>query len=546
MRRSFRSPLTAMMREADAACREARATGAPIDEIGAMRLERLASPARRTVLAGAASAAAAAFLPTRSFAIGKPRVAIVGGGLAGLCCAYDLWKKAGIAAKVFEWNNRAGGRVQTLRDYFINNQTTEQHGESISVGHTATLSLAREFGLSLWNTDATPHGKRNAYRFDGRPYTQMDLNADWQSFGWKLFHHAVRLVPNANYRNYSKTAYEWDHMSVPEWIEQYVPGGTASQFGGVCLSAVLDEYGGPPDQESALNLVYLLGFDGSGYQPTQHPQLYGSNEKWQIQGGNDQLITGLVARLPEGTVHFEHRLVALRENSDRSYTCTFARDRALMEFEADQVVLAIPFTTLREVDLDHVHFSSLKRLAINTLPLGNNVKIQIQVDGSPWRRDNYNGDLLCGGAPEGGWDGSFFENAKRQGATEIYVSLPGGREGQNLAAKYGLKFGHYQGPAPLDLVTDTLSDLERTFPGITEAWRQGPRLAWVNDGNIQPQLLGAWSQYNIGQYTGFSGIEKEAEGNIHFAGEQTSLEFQGYMEGAVRSGERAAREILGS
>jgi monoamine oxidase len=68
----------------------------------------------------------------------------------------------------------------------------------------------------------------------------------------------------------------------------------------------------------------------------------------------------------------------------------------------------------------------------------------------------------------------------------------------------------------------------------------------VNDGNIDPHLRGAWSQYNIGQYTGFSGVEKEAEGNIHFAGEQTSLEFQGYMEGAVRSGARAAREILGS
>jgi monoamine oxidase len=56
-------------------------------------------------------------------------------------------------------------------------------------------------------------------------------------------------------------------------------------------------------------------------------------------------------------------------------------------------------------------------------------------------------------------------------------------------------------------------------------------------------LLGAWSQYNVGQYTGFSGIERVREGNIHFAGEQTSTEFQGYIEGAVRSGLRAAAEI---
>ena len=65
----------------------------------------------------------------------------------------------------------------------------------------------------------------------------------------------------------------------------------------------------------------------------------------------------------------------------------------------------------------------------------------------------------------------------------------------------------------------------------------------MNDGNIDRHLLGAWSQYNVGQYTGFSGIEPRPEGNIHFAGEQTSITFQGYIEGAVRSGTRAAREI---
>jgi monoamine oxidase len=537
-----------MMREAYAAYREAHATGAPVDEVGAIRAGRLAKPARRTVLAGAASVAATVLLPTRSLAIGQPRIAIIGGGLAGLRCAYELWKEAGIAARVFEWNDHVGGRVETLRDYFVNNQITEQHGEFISSEHSATLRLAQEFGLDLWNTNAYPPHEQDTYRFEGERYTQADLNADWQSFGWKLFRHAVTLAPHANYQSYSQKAYEWDHMSVPEWIERYVPGGTGSRFGRLCLSDVISEYGGPPDAQSALNLIYILGYDTSrynGYQPIHYPVLAGTNEKWHIRGGNDQLATGLATRLPDGAIRLNHRLVALLENSDGSFSCTFARDHATVEFEADHVVLAIPFTTLREVDLDRVHFSPLKRRAIETLPLGNNVKIQIQVAGSPWRRDGYTGDMLSGGAPQGGWDGSFYQEAKKQGATEIYVALPGGRDGKRLARKYGMKFGDYEGPAPANLVSDTLSELERTFPGITEAWRDGPQLAWVNDGNIDPHLRGAWSQYNVGQYTGFSGIEKVPEGNIHFAGEHTSLEFQGFMEGAVRSGARAAREILG-
>jgi monoamine oxidase len=88
-----------------------------------------------------------------------------------------------------------------------------------------------------------------------------------------------------------------------------------------------------------------------------------------------------------------------------------------------------------------------------------------------------------------------------------------------------------------------LAKLEKSFPGVTAAWAQGPKLAWFNNGNIDKRLLGAWSQYTIGQYTGISGIEAVPEGNIHFAGEQTSPSYQGYIEGAVRSGLRAAGEI---
>lgn len=63
------------------------------------------------------------------------------------------------------------------------------------------------------------------------------------------------------------------------------------------------------------------------------------------------------------------------------------------------------------------------------------------------------------------------------------------------------------------------------------------------DGNIDPFLKGAYSYYRVGQYTEFSGVERLPAGNLHFGGEHTCVEYQGYMEGAVRSGERAATEI---
>ena len=100
------------------------------------------------------------------------------------------------------------------------------------------------------------------------------------------------------------------------------------------------------------------------------------------------------------------------------------------------------------------------------------------------------------------------------------------------------------GSAPSTLVTDYLAALEPLFPGFTAAWNAGPQKSLYSDPNSSPFLGGAYSQYRIGQYTGFSGIEGVAEGNIHFAGEHTSQDFQGFMEGAVTTGERAAREIL--
>lgn len=78
-----------------------------------------------------------------------------------------------------------------------------------------------------------------------------------------------------------------------------------------------------------------------------------------------------------------------------------------------------------------------------------------------------------------------------------------------------------------------------------------PGLAAKYDGKVSfddwprnPWTLGAYSYWKVGQYTRFAGVESEIEGACHFAGEHTSVDSQGYPNGAVKSGERAAREVL--
>ena len=117
---------------------------------------------------------------------------------------------------------------------------------------------------------AIPKGMRDTYWVGGARYDQNALNKDWQDFGYEAVPAGgARGAGRALRPHHSHTALKWDRMSVPEWIEKYVPGGLTSPFGKLCYCDVISEYGGPPENQSALNLIYILGYNDStddGYQ----------------------------------------------------------------------------------------------------------------------------------------------------------------------------------------------------------------------------------------------------------------------------------------
>jgi monoamine oxidase len=536
-----------MLREAHAACAEADATGAPIDEVTVWRAERRAALPRRTVLTGAAAAMAAPM--RRARAAKAPTVVIVGAGLAGLSCARALWQQSGIAASVYEWNTRVGGRVQTLRGYFADGMSCEMHGEFISSEHKLMRGLAATYGLTLGNADShLGSDQQDTGIYAGVPYTPAELNADWQSYAYQLFRDAVRLAPSATYKHASPTARAWDHMSVTDWVQRYIPDGVDSPFGAFCLADVISEYGSPPEQQSALNLLYILGYDSSrrgGYQSKQAPEAAGTDEKYQVNGGNDLIIAGLAGDLPSGAINLGYQLLAVRETSDKRFISTFQAGSGTIDVKSDHVVLTIPPTTLRDVDLTRVTLSPLQQKCIAEATLGNNAKIFLQVKGRPWITDGLSGNLLTDELVCGGWDaGNTQPGGIGPHAQGLYVGFPGGKPGATLATRYGLAYGNDAGPAPAALITDTLAQLEPVFPGMTAAYQAGPQLAYVNDGNIDVHLRGAWSNFLVGQYTSIAGAQSLPAGNLHFAGEHTSLQYQGFMEGGVQSGLRAASEIV--
>jgi monoamine oxidase len=90
------------------------------------------------------------------------------------------------------------------------------------------------------------------------------------------------------------------------------------------------------------------------------------------------------------------------------------------------------------------------------------------------------------------------------------------------------------------MINAYLRGFDALFPHVAPAFNGRSHFVWSPG---DPHIRGAYSYLAVGQYTAFNGIQGQREGNLHFAGEQTSLNYQGYIEGALRSGYRCATEV---
>jgi monoamine oxidase len=311
-------------------------------------------------------------------------------------------------------------------------------------------------------------------------------------------------------------------MSVIDWINESVPGGMNSKLGQLLDVAYNIEYGAESNIQSSLNLIYLLGFSGQGQLHIFGP----SNEKYHVHGGNDQ-IAHLMAQALAGQINFGQQLTAIQLNSNGTYTLTFASGRATHNVIADKVVLALPFSILRaSVDYSGAGFSDLKKIAISQLGMGTNSKMHVQFTDRHWVSLGCNGETYS----DTGYQNTWEVTRAQAGSSGILVDYTGG----NIGASFG-------SGTPSSRAQQFLSQIEPVLPGITPKWNGK---AFIDYWQSYPWTKGSYSYWKVGQYTGFSGMERERQGNCHFAGEHTSIDFQGYLNGAVESGERVVSEIL--
>ena len=129
-----------------------------------------------------------------------------------------------------------------------------------------------------------------------------------------------------------------------------------------------------------------------------------------------------------------------------------------------------------------------------------------------------------------GYQNTWEVTRAQPGTSGILVDYTGGTVGASFGSG-----------TPTTRAQQFLAQLEPVLPGATAQWNGRAAIDyWAG----YPWTKGSYSYWKVGQYQRFAGVEKEIEGAVHFCGEHTSQDSQGYLNGAVETGERAAAEVL--
>jgi monoamine oxidase len=313
-----------------------------------------------------------------------------------------------------------------------------------------------------------------------------------------------------------------DNTPLADWLDQNVPPADYPELHAILTAAYRGEFGLETAEQSALNMLYLIGSD----EPDPFRIFGESDERYHAHSGSDSFPVKLADKLGSA-VELDSQLTKLSGDSDKGFTLTFQnpKSKSTRTVTAPRVVLAIPFSVLRKVELD-VPLSELKQQIIAELGYGTNAKVMGSFTSRVWQEAGSNGSVTADLPFQQLWDSSLGQD----GEHGILTNFLGGEAG--VAVGSGDAEAYYTG---------LLADIEQVFPGATDAYRPGTarRMHWPT----YAYTLGSYTCYKPGQWS-FWTQEGAREGNVHFCGEHTSADFQGWMEGGAETGAAVAAEIL--
>jgi monoamine oxidase len=440
---------------------------------------------------------------------GNRRIVIVGAGLAGLRTA-ELLRKAGREVIVLEARPQSGGRVLTIRSPFDEGLYGEAGAIRFSGVHTRVLRLARERGLTLVPFES-PNGSPITaiggvrMRVDeiGLSPFALKLRADERPLASSgLLEKYVGSLP-ADLSDPASSAYAlwqtYDRQTWPDWLRSRGASAEAVQ---------LMTLGGDSTELSAL---YVL---------RQYALLKKATRFFKIRGGMDQLPRALAQSLGD-VVRYNAEVVRVDRSGNR-VRVDYLEKGAPRQVEGSRLIFAIPFSTLRQIEVRPV-FSPAKARIVRDVSYYPATRFLLQSRNRVWQDSGLNGAARTD-RPAEIWDCSY----DLPGSRGLLGATVGGAVGRTLldmspdeCVKFGVRVG------------------ADAFPSLPLNFEKGVAYRWA----AERWSRGAFVVFRPGQMTTMMPDMAKAEGRVHFAGEHTSA-WMGWMEGALESAERVAREVM--
>ncbi len=456
----------------------------------------------------------------------NPKIAIIGGGIAGLNAAYQL-KKAGLTASVYEARQRLGGRILSVTGAVGEGLTIDPGGHFINTDHADMLELANEFGLKLFNRDENAERysfPKTGYYFNGRIRAEAEVVDKLRPLAGQISHDANLLD-----KDFEKFALMFDRLSVANYLDKHADKIPEPFIRVLIEDTIRTEFGLKPNQSPALQLLFNLPtVDGNKVEV-----LGNSDETFVVEGGSGRIIDSLAQALV-GQIFTRRRLTQIQSRG-RGFHLVFSGNYTV---DADYVIVAIPFTVLRDVNIQ-VNLPKKLRRFINEANLGSNEKLYAGFDQKVWQRENgFVQEVWTDLGFSEAWDGTQRQADREDGALTFFL---GGN--QAIAVQSGST--KLQGRKFVDLFENVIPGAKNTTNG------RFFRTQWTKD----PLTKGGYSSFHLGQLTDFADffyIESDDPeerqdvnvGNLIFAGEHLSGEFGGYMNGAAQTGRLAAEVVL--
>lgn len=445
------------------------------------------------------------------------RVLVVGAGLAGLATAWEL-DEAGHEVVVLEARSRPGGRVHTLREPFAEGLYAEAGAVAFSQTYTEANRYIDALGLERaeWARPDLPQ----LYHLKGRRFAVGP--GDRPDWPYDLTEKEARLGPLGILKEYVLGTLPPQISEPGGWSEPPLVG-----LDNMSLGEYMRSQGA---SEGAVRLIHdtqwfrLAMHEGSALSSALADfGLFMGGQPFVLAGGNDRLPDGMAARLSRN-IRYGVEVTGIRDTG-RGVEVRAERGGRVETYRADRAVCAVPLGVLRGLELEP-RMSAAKRAAVDGMPYTDATRTFLQVDRAFWYDEGVTGaastDLAVGTVYRHPW--SDAAGPEERSIVEGYtVGEPATRQAARSDA---------------ELVDDILADMEKVHPGIRDHFEGAAVKAWSRD----PYAVGHVSWPGAGDVTAHLEALQRPHGRIHFAGEHTTV-LRGTMEGALRSGIRAASEV---